>query len=119
MSNSKGYVASSEPEWNYIGIDEEPPSGKINVLTEGGMSVNGTKTTQGMIAWAPLLKRNKAKEALLARIKDLPEAEKAEAIAAYKESLKTKHCTMNCSPGFNNPKSFEQLQAECNDCTFY
>jgi hypothetical protein len=68
------YCTGTSSEWNYIGIDEMPPSGKIHVLTEGGISIIGNKSTPGMVAWAPLMKRNKEKEALLLKYKDDKEA---------------------------------------------
>lgn len=77
------YFASSDPEWNYIGIDKEPPSGKIHVLQEGGVSISGDRNTEGMIAWASLMTRDKEKEELLKLHKDDPVA-LAEAASALK-----------------------------------
>lgn len=67
------YYAAHESEWRYIGIDADPPSGKIHVLTTGGISITGNRNTVGMIAWAPLMKRDRDKEALLAQYAGDPE----------------------------------------------
>lgn len=58
------YVDGSVNRWHYLGIDEAPPSGKMHVLTIGHQSTIGDRNTEGIIAWAPLMKRDKAKEAL-------------------------------------------------------
>lgn len=58
------YYAAVNNEWHYLGIDADPPSGKIHVLTDGGISVIGDRNTKGIIAWSPLMKRDKEKEAL-------------------------------------------------------
>lgn len=63
MKTDKGYLAG-HCQWNYIGIDEDPPLGtKVWLLTEGGMAVEGNYTDKSnYIAWSPMLKRNKSKE---------------------------------------------------------
>ena len=60
-------------EWQYIGVDAEPPRGKkINLLTKGYVQVIGNYTDDGsFIAWAPLIKRNKAKEAQQKKLQEL------------------------------------------------
>jgi hypothetical protein len=62
------YLAASAPEWLYPGVgDPLPPGGaKVSLLTIGGIQVTGTWSNEGFLAWAPLLKRNKEKEARLA-----------------------------------------------------
>jgi hypothetical protein len=68
----QSYFATNEATWNYLGIDEDPPSGKIQVLTVGGISTIGTRHTDGIIAWAPLIKRDKFKEQIQQEYKDRP-----------------------------------------------
>ena len=69
MTSTKGYLASSEPEWFYPDAgDRLPPLGtKLQLLNSGGCVTLGPWTEgSNFIAWAPLLKRNKAKEAAIA-----------------------------------------------------
>lgn len=86
------HSASVNPEWNYFGMDEDPPLGKIQILTRGGVSVTGDKGTADAIAWAPLLKRNKLKERIIALHAGLPreavQAKYQEALAAYRDAAK-------------------------------
>ncbi len=74
MSRSaKGYLASATPEWSYPEAGDEPaPLGTmIQLLNSGGSSTKGQWTTgSNFIAWAPLLKRNRDKERLIAAQKD-------------------------------------------------
>jgi hypothetical protein len=59
----KDYHASHDVTWNYFGIDIDPPGGKIQLLTTGGIAIFGDRnTTEGCVAWAPLVKRNQRKE---------------------------------------------------------
>jgi hypothetical protein len=63
---SAGYLASTTPEWNYPAAgDPAPPLGvKLQLLNSGGIATMGPWTEgSNFIAWAPLLKRNKGKEA--------------------------------------------------------
>lgn len=62
----QGYLASQNPTWNYVGIDDSPPAGrKVLVLTKGGTTVVGDSNTKQMLAWAELLCRDKVKELVL------------------------------------------------------
>lgn len=66
---AKSYVAAEMPEWLYPGVGDQPPplGAKVQLLTIGHVAVHGPWTDDGRyIAWAPLLKRNKEKEARLA-----------------------------------------------------
>lgn len=63
---SAGYLASTDPEWNYPAAGDPPaPLGvKLQLLNSGGIATMGQWTEgSNFIAWAPLLKRNRAKEA--------------------------------------------------------
>jgi hypothetical protein len=67
--NAKGYLASATPEWSYPEAGDPPaPLGTtIQLLNSGGASTKGQWTDESnFIAWAPLLKRNKDKERLIA-----------------------------------------------------
>jgi len=68
-----GYLAG-EAEWNYMGIDDSPPVGvKLNILTSGGIAVQGTwRDDSDFIAWAPLIRRNKLKEELQTLVPQAP-----------------------------------------------
>ena len=59
----KGYV-SGTAEYRYPAAgDPVPPGGaKVLLLTVGGICVTGCWSPLGFIAWAPLPKRDKAKE---------------------------------------------------------
>lgn len=60
------YLAAQKPEWNYVGVDNDPPAGcKILVLTHGGTTVVGDSNTQQMLAWSELMGRDKVKELVL------------------------------------------------------
>jgi len=68
MSVGEGYVASADPEWQYPAAGDPPaPLGvKLQLLNSGGSATYGAWTPgSNFIAWAPLMKRNKAKEALI------------------------------------------------------
>lgn len=69
----KDYHAEHATQWNYLGIDQDPPSGKIHVLTVGGQSAIGSKHTVGIIAWHGLMKRDKIKEKCQEILRGLPE----------------------------------------------
>lgn len=61
-----GYLASTDPEWSYPGAGDAPaPLGvKLQLLNSGGIATMGQWTEgSNFIAWAPLLKRNRGKEA--------------------------------------------------------
>lgn len=65
---SAGYLASADPEWNYPAAGDAPaPLGvKLQLLNSGGVATLGQWTEgSNFVAWAPLLKRNRAKEAQL------------------------------------------------------
>ena len=71
MPSDKNYLAAESPEFLYPEAGDPPaPRGvKLNLLTSGGISTHGIWTEgSNFIAWAPLLKRNKAKERLIAEI---------------------------------------------------
>ncbi len=63
------YLASDEAKWQYFGYPghKPPPMGtKIHMLTKGKISVDGVWKMDGsVIAWAPLIKRDKEIEAFL------------------------------------------------------
>lgn len=62
----KEYVASADGTFLYPALgDPTPPGGaKVQLLTPGGVAVYGLWSPTYM-AWAPLPKRDRAKEALL------------------------------------------------------
>lgn len=63
-----GYLASADPEWQYPEAGDPPaPRGtKLQLLNRDGAATMGQWTDDSnFIAWAPLLKRNKAKERLI------------------------------------------------------
>lgn len=66
---SETHVSSPTPQWYYKGWADhpQPPTGvKLQLLTEGGVTVLGTWSDNGnFIAWAPLLQRNKEIEAVI------------------------------------------------------
>ena len=60
-----GYLASADPEWQYPEAGDPPaPRGtKLQLLNCDGAATMGQWTDDSnFIAWAPLLKRNKAKD---------------------------------------------------------
>lgn len=65
MSDQK-YLAG-EAYWRYLGIDEKPPLGtKLSLLTKGGVQTQGEwREDCGLIAWSPLIRRDKDKERLM------------------------------------------------------
>lgn len=66
--NAKGYLAAEHPEYSYPEAGDPPaPRGvKLQILTTGGIAVLGEwKDDTNFMAWAPLIKRNKEKEALI------------------------------------------------------
>ena len=65
LFNAQGYVAG-EPVYHYPAAgDPLPPGGaKCLLLTVGGICVIGSWSGPGLLAWAPLPKRNKIKEQL-------------------------------------------------------
>ncbi len=67
MSNAKGYVAGGAC-YLYPGVGDPPPAGgaKVHLLTRDGIAVTGCWADDGrFLGWAPLHKRDRAKEALL------------------------------------------------------
>ena len=61
------YFASDDLGYRYPGAgDPLPPGGaQVLLLTKGGICIRGTWTSSGaVIAWSPMPKRNKEKEAL-------------------------------------------------------
>lgn len=73
MSNAeKKYVSGVADEYLYPALgDPKPPGGAdVHLLTEGGVCVRGQWRDNGkFVAWAPFHKRNKAKEAALAALR--------------------------------------------------
>lgn len=78
----KEYLASDKAnEWQYIGLDADSvPNQKVMVLTKGGIQMPGDRNTVGVVAYAPLIKRNIVKQDVLA---DMPNATRAERQAEY------------------------------------
>ncbi len=61
----KGYVADGE-FYRYPGAGDKPPPGgaRVNLLTRDGVCVQGPWSDDGRyLGWAPLHRRDKAKEA--------------------------------------------------------
>lgn len=84
----KGYITSDNPDWLYIGIDTDSvPNQKVMVLTKGGIQMPGDRNTVGVVAYAPLIKRNRLKEDILAA---MPNATRAERQAAYMRQVPLK-----------------------------
>lgn len=65
-TDARTYVAGVA-EYRYPGAgDETPPGGaKVLLLTIGGVCIVGTWCPRSCVAWAPLPKRDKKKEAAL------------------------------------------------------
>ena len=63
----KDYLAGGAPFQYPDAGDEKPPGGaKVQLLTKGGICVSGSWNDSGaFLGWAPLPKRDKAKEARL------------------------------------------------------
>ena len=62
----KDYIASDEPRYYYPGAGDPLPMGgaKVLLLTRGGICVTGIWQNNGSyLAWSPMPKRDKAKEA--------------------------------------------------------
>jgi hypothetical protein len=59
--------------WNYIGIDDDPPAGKILVLTTQGIIIESTRACQLMVAWHPLIRTDAVKVACQEILRGLPE----------------------------------------------
>lgn len=73
-----GYTAN---EWRYVGLDvDSVPNQKVSVLTTGGIQLTGDGNTAQVVAYAPLIKRNKLKEHIIA---SMPDATREERHAAY------------------------------------
>ena len=65
---AKGYVTSDESKYRYpaLGDQPPPPGADVHLLTRGGVCVRGPWSNDGRyMAWAPMPKRDKEKEALL------------------------------------------------------
>ncbi len=60
------HAANGEAQWNYFKDPQAPKcprGGKVQLLTIGGSQVGGEYTNEkDYIAWAPCIKRDKAKE---------------------------------------------------------
>jgi hypothetical protein len=66
FDDAAGYVASAETLYRYPDAgDSLPPGGaKVILLTEGGVAIVGRwARNSGFVAWAPLPKRDRSKEA--------------------------------------------------------
>lgn len=75
VTGDKSYLAAENPEYYYPAAGDPPaPLGvKLQILTSGGVAILGQwSENTNFVAWAPLLKRNKAKEARLAVSVDHP-----------------------------------------------
>lgn len=69
-TGDKSYLAAENPEYYYPAAGDPPaPLGvKLQILTTGGVvTLSQWSDDTNFIAWAPLLKRNKAKEAQLTK----------------------------------------------------
>lgn len=78
--------------WNYCGIDDDPPAGKILILTSQGDVVKGTRTNVHMVAWHPLLQTDAIKAQCQEIMRGLPELKMVTCICAQPkllEELKT------------------------------
>lgn len=78
----KEYQAGkSANEWQYVGLDvDKVPNQKVSLLTTGGIQLTGDGNTDQVVAFAPLIKRNKLKEQIIA---SMPDATREERHAAY------------------------------------
>lgn len=68
MAEQRSYVAGKVDEYQYPGLgDARPPGGAdVHLLTRGGICVRGCWNDSGFyLGWAPLPKRNHAREAKL------------------------------------------------------
>lgn len=68
MASTATYVADEDGRYRYPGLgDAKPPGGaNVHLLTQGGVCVRGTWNDSGsFIGWAPLPKRDHAREAEL------------------------------------------------------
>jgi hypothetical protein len=64
----KDYVAEHNPYYRYPGAGDKPPPGgaKVLLLTKGGVCVTGSWNDSGaFIAWSPMPKRDREKEACM------------------------------------------------------
>lgn len=59
--------------WNYIGIDADPPAGKIMILTYAGSMHEATRSHPLMIAWSPIPKHDALKLRCQEILRGLPE----------------------------------------------
>lgn len=59
--------------WNYIGIDDDPPAGKIQVLTSNGQSLLSSRTHPLIIAWSPIPAPDETKRQCQVILRGLPE----------------------------------------------
>lgn len=78
----ESYLASHDAnEWKYVGLDVPSiPHQKVSVLIEGGTQTIGDGNTCQVMAYAPLIKRNKVKEEIIA---SMPNATMEERQQAY------------------------------------
>ena len=84
----KGYITSDQPDWLYLGIDVDTvPNQKVMVLTKGGIQMPGDRNTVGVVAYAPLIKRNRLKEDILAA---MPNATRMERQKVYLRQISVK-----------------------------
>jgi hypothetical protein len=72
MSEAKGYISAKagDVKWTYAVPSDK--GAKVTLLTVGGMQVTGTWTGgwgEAYLAWAPLLRRDKAREEALFQAK--------------------------------------------------
>ena len=74
--------------WNYCGIDDDPPAGKILILTSSGDVVQGTRVTVNMVAWHPLLQTSAAKTNCQTILRGLPELKMVACICKHQQLLR-------------------------------
>lgn len=80
------YLASHDAnEWKYVGLDvPSVPHQKVSILVDGGTQTIGDGNTCQVMAYAPLIKRNKVKEEIIA---SMPNATMEERQQAYIQRL--------------------------------
>ncbi len=59
--------------WNYLGLDCEPPSGQLLILTKYGDILKAKATEPTAIAWQELPKRSPLREQIIDLLGGLPE----------------------------------------------
>lgn len=74
--------------WNYVGIDADPPAGKLLVLTTQGVVIEATRACPLMVAWHPLILTSKIKAQCQNILRGLPELRMVSCICAQPQLLK-------------------------------